>query len=151
VKINKYQAKSKKRRIVLPRRTVRLNAPDCPVPHAGLSGAPGNYSPTASLVALVERSHRTVRCDVQTIRCKSLQRQRPPVCQIQRLCAPDRCTGLSGVPQSSSFSPTARIVLGPINTTTTVHFNVWSPSNIPRDSIDISKCSYTQVLNRITR
>jgi hypothetical protein len=41
VKINKYQAKSKKRRQVLPQ-------VDCPVPHAGLSGAPGNSSPTVS-------------------------------------------------------------------------------------------------------
>jgi hypothetical protein len=39
VKINKYQGKSKKRRIVLP--LVEL---DCPVPHAGLSDAPENSS-----------------------------------------------------------------------------------------------------------
>jgi hypothetical protein len=40
-KINKYQAKSKKWRQVLP-------LADCPMPHAGLSDAPGNSSPTTS-------------------------------------------------------------------------------------------------------
>ena len=46
---------NKKRRQVLPRQTVQLRStglsggtPDCPVPHAGLSGAPGNSSPMAS-------------------------------------------------------------------------------------------------------
>jgi hypothetical protein len=54
-KINKYQAKSKKWRQVLPRWTVRLRStglfggtPDCPVPHVRLSGAPENSSPTTS-------------------------------------------------------------------------------------------------------
>jgi hypothetical protein len=41
VKINKYQAKSKKQRQVLP----HVN---CPVEDTGLSGAPGNSKPTAS-------------------------------------------------------------------------------------------------------
>jgi hypothetical protein len=30
------------------RRTIRTGAPDCPVPHAGLSGAPGTVALTAS-------------------------------------------------------------------------------------------------------
>jgi hypothetical protein len=55
VKINKYQAKSKKRRKVLLVADCSVEdtelsggTPDCPVPHAGLSGAPGNSSPMAS-------------------------------------------------------------------------------------------------------
>jgi hypothetical protein len=53
VKINKYQAKSKKPRIVLPWMDCPVEytglsggTPDHPVPHAGLSGAPGKSSPT---------------------------------------------------------------------------------------------------------
>jgi hypothetical protein len=45
-------------------------APDCPVahrivrcPHAGLSGAPGNSSPTASSRWHRRKDHRTVRCE----------------------------------------------------------------------------------------
>jgi hypothetical protein len=55
VKINKYQAKSKKRRKVLPLADCPVEdtglsggTPDCPLPHVGLSGAPGNSSPTTS-------------------------------------------------------------------------------------------------------
>jgi hypothetical protein len=55
VKINKYHAKSKKLRIVLPladclAKSIGLSGgtPDCPMPHTGLSGAPGNSSPMAS-------------------------------------------------------------------------------------------------------
>jgi hypothetical protein len=131
VKINKYQAKSKKRRIELP-------LADCPaestglsdgitdylVPHTRLSGAPRNSSPTASS-----------RCDVRTIRCKSLQRQRSPVVSdptarrtgqghrtVLCLHRTVRCAA-----ESSNFSSMARIVFGPINTTPTVHFKVCEP------------------------
>jgi hypothetical protein len=55
VKINKYQAKSKKRIIVLPRRTVRLSASDCPA-HQGtvaqrlVRGGTGGEKPPDCLV-----------------------------------------------------------------------------------------------------
>jgi hypothetical protein len=48
-----------------------------------------------------------------------------------------------------AFCPMARSVGAIIPPTS--HLEVGSPSNIPRHNIDICKCSYTQVLNRITR
>jgi hypothetical protein len=82
-------------------------------PHAGLSGAPGNCSPTASSRWHPERrppdcpvAHRTVRCGkpaAPTITCSDRSQTG------QRLGAPDmlqcavRCTtGLSGVPQRAA-------------------------------------------------
>jgi hypothetical protein len=41
--------------------------------------------------------------------------------------------------------------MGAINTPQPVILRCGSPSNIPRHIVDISKCSNTQVLNRITR
>jgi hypothetical protein len=72
---------------------------------------------------------------------KRLRRQRSPALTEQRLGAPDmlqcavRCTtGLSGahrtvrcVAENCSFSPTASLELGPINTTPTGHLKVWEP------------------------
>jgi hypothetical protein len=89
-------------------------APDCPV-HTGLSGAHTSYCP----VHLGTAAQRLVPGGT-----RSLRRQRSPALTEQRLGAPDmlqyavRCTtGLSGVPQrSSSFSPTASLELGHINT-----------------------------------
>jgi hypothetical protein len=49
--------------------------------------------------------HRTVLCDVQTVQCTSLQRQRSPACQIQRLGAMDRGTELSGASTRLSGVP----------------------------------------------
>jgi hypothetical protein len=110
-KINKYEAKSKKQRLMLP-------LADCPVPHVELSDAPGNCSPTAS-----SRWHwwnRTVRCDVRTVRFKSLHHQRSPAV----LDPTNRRTGqghqtvrgphltIRCAAKSHNFSPTARIVLG---------------------------------------
>jgi hypothetical protein len=57
------------------------------------------------------------------------------LCQIQRLGAPDRGSGLSGAyhktvqcaAESSNFSPTAIIELGPIILHPTSHLKVWEP------------------------
>jgi hypothetical protein len=65
VKINKYQAKSKKRRIVLP-------LANCLAESTGLSVAPGNCSPTASSWWHWWREdHRTIWCDIRTVWCKA--------------------------------------------------------------------------------
>jgi hypothetical protein len=77
----------------------------------------------------------TWREDHRTVRCESLWRQRSPALTGQRLGAPDkeqcavRCTtGLSSVTvESSNFPPTARFVLGAINTAPTGYFQVWEP------------------------
>jgi hypothetical protein len=103
--------------------------------------------------------HRTVRCEVRTVRCESLRRQRSPALTGQWLGAPDKeqcavwcTTGLSGVTaESSGFPPTARFVLGAIKTPQPAISMCGSPRDIPRHIVDIPKCSYTQVLNRITR
>jgi hypothetical protein len=141
-------------------------APDCLVahqtvrcPHDGLSDAPGTSAPTASSRWHSEGDHRTVRCGVQTVRCESLLCQRSPALIGKRLGAPDkeqcavRCTTrLFGVTaESSSFPPTARFVLGAINTPQPGISWCGIPRDIPRHIVDIPKCSYTQVLNRITR
>jgi hypothetical protein len=90
------------------------HTPDCPV-HLGTAAqrlVPGGTR---------REAHRTVRCGkpaAPTVTCSARSQTG------QRLGAPDmlqcavRCTtGLSGVPQrSSSFSPTASLELGPINT-----------------------------------
>jgi hypothetical protein len=73
--------------------------------------------------------------------------------------APDSEQCMSGVPDcpvcpstgSCCFFPTTIIVEGGFKYPPTGHFKVWEPSNIPRHIVDISKCSNTQVLNRITR
>jgi hypothetical protein len=111
-------------------------APDCPVahrtvrrPHAGLSGAPGNSSPTASSRWHPER--RPPDCPVW----KSMRRQRSPALTGQRLGAPERLqcvvwctTGLSGVPQRTAtflqrlFWSWGLYILHP-----TGHLNVWEP------------------------
>jgi hypothetical protein len=105
-------------------------------------------------------AHRTVRCEDRTVRCG--KPAAPTVTCSDRATA--RRTGQATVrclvhhrtircaAESSSFSSTALFVLGDINTPPTGHFQVWEPnSNIPRHIVDISKCSNTQVLNRITR
>jgi hypothetical protein len=135
-------------------------APDCPVahqtvrcPHAGLSGAPWNSSPTASSRWHPER--RPPDRPVWAPDCpvwKSLRCQQSSALRGQRLGAPDmlqcavRCAA-----ENCSFSPTARIVLGAINTPHPAIWKCGSPSNIPRHIVHISKSSNTQVLNRITR
>jgi hypothetical protein len=52
--------------------------------------------------------------------------------------------------KSSSFSPMASFV-GAINTPPIGHSKVWESKQHTRHIVDISKCSYAQVLNRITR
>jgi hypothetical protein len=99
VKINKYQEKSKKRRIV-------LTLEDCPVPHARLSGAPGNCSPTAS-----SRWHwwregtRLSGATSGLSGVKACSANGHLRCQIQRLGAPERGTRLSSNPTRLSGVP----------------------------------------------
>jgi hypothetical protein len=92
-------SKSKKRRIVLPQRTVRLRAPDCPVAHAGLSSAPGNSSPTASSRWHWWRQATRlfgVTSGLSSVKaCSANDHLR---CLIQRLGVLDRGIGLSGDP-----------------------------------------------------
>jgi hypothetical protein len=103
--------------------------------HTGLSGAPGTSAQRLVPGGTKREEHQTVRCEVRTVRCESLGRQRSPALTDQRLGAPDKeqcavqcTTELSGVTaESSSFSPTATFVLGDINTTPTGHFQVWEP------------------------
>jgi hypothetical protein len=109
--------------------------------------------------------HRTVQCEVRTVRCKKVCA--PTVTCSDRPMARRtgqgtvrslvhhmtvRCTtGLSGVTaESSNFPPTATFVLGAINTPQPAISMCGSPRDIPRHIVDIPKCSYTQVLNRIT-
>jgi hypothetical protein len=76
---------------------------DCPVPHAGLSGAPGNCSPTAS-----SRWHwwregtRLSGVTSKLFGVKACSANGHLQCQIQRLGAPDRGTRLSGDPTGLS-------------------------------------------------
>jgi hypothetical protein len=98
-------SKSKKQRIVLPlvdcqdeSTGLSSGTLDCPVPHAGLSGAPGNISPTIS-----SRWHRwrdSVTSGLSSVKaCSTNGHLRY---QIQWLGTPDRGTGLSGVPQRAA-------------------------------------------------
>jgi hypothetical protein len=102
-------------------RTVRCHTPDCPVHH-------GTVAQRLVLGALVGRSHRTIWCDVWTVRCKRLQRQRWPAVSDPMA----RCTGQGHrtiwcAAESSSFSPTTSFVLESINTTPIGHSKVWEP------------------------
>jgi hypothetical protein len=114
--------------------------------HTGLSGAPGTGTLTAS--SRWHSGEKTTRLSG----VKSLQRQRSPAMSGQWLGAPDRGhRTVRCAAESSSFSPTASFVLGAINTPPTGHSKCGSPRDILRHIVDIPKCSYTQVLNRITR
>jgi hypothetical protein len=154
VKVNKYQAKSKKRKILLSRTDYPVKdnglsggTPDCPVPHARLSGAPRNSSPTTS-----SRWHwwreatelSGVTSGLSSV--KACNANGYLWCQIQRLGAPDRGTPVTHqtvwcAAESSSFSPTTRNVLGPINTTPTGHSKVWEPKQHTK-----AYCRHFQVL-----
>jgi hypothetical protein len=115
-KIKEYQAKSKKRRIVLPwadcldeGTELSSGTPNHTVPHAGLSHAPGKSSQSAS-----SRWHYGggVDCPVwhRTIRCKGWQlklngRLTDPTASGHRIGAPDRpvpTTGPSSVLQKAA-------------------------------------------------
>jgi hypothetical protein len=136
-------------------RTVRWHTPEY--------GAPGNSSPMASSRWHPERrppdcpvAHRTVRCGkpvVPTVTCSNRGSDRATARRTGQ--ATMRCPMLHRTvrcaAESSSFSPTATIVLGAINTPQPAILKCGSSSNIPRHIVDIPKCSYTQVLNRITR
>jgi hypothetical protein len=128
------------------------HTPDCPV-HQGTTAqrlVPGGTR---------REDHQTVRCEDRTVRCEKLVA--PTVTCSDRAMA--RCTGQATVrcpvhhqtircgTESSSFSPTALFVLGAINTPQPAISKCGSPRDIPSHIVDIPKCSYTQVLNRITR
>jgi hypothetical protein len=116
-KDQQVSSKSKKQRIVLPLADYPAKitglfggTPDCPVPHASLSGAPRNSSPTTSSrwhwwrEATGLSSVTSGLSDVKACSANGHLR-----CQIQRLGAPDSgtrlsdaSTGLSGVPQRAT-------------------------------------------------
>jgi hypothetical protein len=122
-------------------------------PHAGLSGAPGNSSPTASSRWHPERrppdcpvAYRTVRCGkpaAPTVTCSDRGSDRATArrtgqatvrCPVHHRTV--RCAA-----ESSSFSPTATIVLGAINTPPTGHSQVWEPKQHTKQY-----CRHSQVL-----
>jgi hypothetical protein len=84
-----------KRRNVLP-------LADCPVAHAGLSGAQGIVAQRLVPGGTGEKSHWTVRCDTGLSDVKACSANGHLLCQIQWLGAQDRGTGLSGVPQRAA-------------------------------------------------
>jgi hypothetical protein len=158
--------RSKKSPSVLPadclrmeHRTVRwhtglsgAHTPDCPV-HQGTAAqrlVPGGTR---------REDRRTVRCEDRSVRCE--KPAAPTVTCSDRATA--RRTGQATVrcpvhhrtvrcdTESSSFSPTALFVLGAINTPQPAISKCGSPRDIPSHIVDIPKCYYTQVLNRITR
>jgi hypothetical protein len=109
----------------------------------GLSSAHKPYCPVHQgteaqrlvLGGIRREDHQTIRCEVRTIRC-----ERPAAPTVtcsdrvtamrtgQEQCAIRCTTGLSGITaESSSFPPTATIVLGAINTPPNSHFQVWVP------------------------
>jgi hypothetical protein len=106
-------------------RTIRSRTPDCPVPQTGLSAAQGNSSPTAS-----SRWHWWREATGLSGMTSGLSGVKACVanghlrCQIQWLGTPDRGHRTARWPhrtvrcaaESRNFSPTTRIVLGPINT-----------------------------------
>jgi hypothetical protein len=128
-------------------------APDCPVahrtvrcPHAELSGAPGNSSQWLVPGGTRREDHRTVRCgnpaaptvtysdrvsDRATARRTRHATVRCPVHHRTVRCAAENC----------SFSPTATIVLGAINTPPTGHSQVWEPKQHTK-----AYCRHFQVL-----
>ena len=130
-------------------RTVRCKDRIVRCPHAGLSGAPGNSGPTASSRGTRRKDHRTVRCEHRTVRCG--KPAAPTVTCSNRATA--RRTGQATVrcpvhhrtvrcaAENCSFSPTATIVLGAINTPPTGHSQVWEPKQHTK-----AYCRHFQVL-----
>jgi hypothetical protein len=98
-KINNYQAKSKKRRQVLPQQTVRLRSTE-------LSGAPRNSSPTASSRWHWWREATGLSGVTHGLSgVKACSASGHLWCQIQWLGASDRGTRLSGDPTGLSGVP----------------------------------------------
>jgi hypothetical protein len=135
--------------------------------HTGLSGAhtpdypvhQGTASQRLVPGGTRREDHRTVRWEDRIVRCG--KPAVPTVTCFDKATA--RRTGQATVRcpvhhrtvrcavESSSFSPMALFVLGAINTPQPAISKCGSPRDIPRHILDIPKCSYTQVLNRITR
>jgi hypothetical protein len=127
---------------VLPGGLSVWGAPDCSLPHAGLSGAPGTVALTASSrwhcgekttrlsgvtsgvsgvtsgVSGVKAYAPTVGCSVRPTARRT--GQWTVHCPVHHRAV--RCTA-----ECNSFSPTARFVLGAINTPPTSHSKVWEP------------------------
>jgi hypothetical protein len=153
------QVKSKKRMKCchsglsgLQHRTVRCHTPNCPM-HLG--------TVAQRLVLGGTMEKRSPDCPVWSSDCPVWKAYAPTVaCGVRPTT---RRTGqwivhcpvhhriVRCAEESSNFSPTTSFVLGAINTPQPAISRCGRPSIIPRNSIDISKCSYIQVLNRITR
>jgi hypothetical protein len=114
--------------------------------HTGLSGAPGNSSQQLVLGGTRREDHHTVRWHTGLSGVESLRRQQSPAltgCLTgQRLGAPDRLQcAVRRAAENCSFSPTATIVLGAINTPPTGHSQVWEPKQHTK-----AYCRHLQVL-----
>jgi hypothetical protein len=130
--LRRSKKSTRRKKMCCHRRTVRSRAPDCPVPHAGLSGAPGTtvwchtsdcpvhqeLQPQRLVPGGTRREdHWTVRCDVRTVRCEKVCA--PTVTCSDRLTARRTGQGHRTVrcnTESSSFPRTTIFVLGAIIT-----------------------------------
>jgi hypothetical protein len=127
---------------VLPRQTIWSGALDCPV-HQGtvaqqlvLGGDKASDCPVwYADCPIWKPAASMVTCSVRSTARRTGQGHRTVRCAAE----------------SNNFYPTTSFVLGAINTPQPDLSMCGSPSNIQRHKIDISKCSYTQLLNRITR
>jgi hypothetical protein len=122
------------------------HTPDCPL-HQGTAAqrlVPGGTR---------REDYRTVQCRkpaAPTVTCSDRATARRTGQATVRCPVHHRTVRCAA--ESSSFSPTALFVLGAINTPPQPAISkCGSPRDIPRHILDIPKCSYTQVLNRITR
>ena len=134
--------RSKKSPSVLPADCLCVEHRTVRCPHAGLSGAPGNSSPTASSRWHSEKDHRTVRCKkpaAPTVTCSDRATARRTGHATVRCPVHHRTVRCAA--ESSSFSPTALFVLGAINTPPTGHFQVWEPKKHTK-----AYCRHSQVL-----
>jgi hypothetical protein len=108
--------------------------------------------PTSGALGL---QHRTIQCAQNTLATNGSNDRLLQTSMVGwRGWAPDSEQCLSGAPVDRKLllSVNRLEVWGEaINTPQPGIWRCGSPSNIPRHSIDISKCTYTQVLNRITR
>jgi hypothetical protein len=129
-------------------------APDCPVRHLnslrreadnGHSRAVAPDCPVCTRLSSNGRIQRSTATDPNG----RLTWQSTGQWTVFARCAPD-CPVHPSI-ESCCFCPTTIIVGEAVNTPQLAIWGCGSPSNILRHSIDFSKCSYTQVLNRITR
>jgi hypothetical protein len=128
-------------------------APDCPV-HQGTAAqrlVPGGTR---------REHHRTVRCEDRTVRCG--KPVAPTVTCSDRatarrtghatVCCPVHHRTVRCAAEKQHLFSNDSICVGGYKYTPNRPFpSVGSPRDIPRHIVDIPMCSYTQVLNRITR